>query len=151
MPGADGSAVVASSADAELAFSGTSILSPSRSQKSGDRLACEQSTTHSRACPLAASRRVTLARERSEEVSTSLDWRRTGLSQKGAWATIVGSRHLLPPNPPPCVSSSRLEICGARVMFVACPLMTISTHRVRHFFRFANAALEKPSHFSFSG
>ena len=31
-------------------------------------------------------------------------------------------------------------------MFVACPLMTISTCRVRHFFRLASSVLEKPGH-----
>ena len=93
IPGADCGATVGSSEDVELVFSGTSILSPSRSQRSGAGLASEQSTTHSRSWPVAGSRRVTLTWRRSEEVSTSLDWSRTGLSQKGVWATIeiVGS------------------------------------------------------------
>src|ERR1035437_6068637 len=90
-PGDDDDAIVSSSAKAEALFSGTSILSPSRSQKSGAGLASEQSTPHSRACPLGESWRVTLTWRRSEEVSTNLDWRRTGLSQKGVWAKIVGS------------------------------------------------------------
>src|SRR5664279_4354135 len=47
-------------------FSGTSTLSPSHSQRSGKGLASEQSTTHSRFCPLVVSRRVTLTCPRSE-------------------------------------------------------------------------------------
>ncbi len=82
--GGEGGVGGASCADAEPVFSGTSILSPSRSQKSGAALPpCEQSTTHSRCWPVAGSRRVTFTRARSEETSTSLDWRRTGRSQKG--------------------------------------------------------------------
>ena len=58
--GADGGATVASSADAQSAFSGTSILSPLQSQRSGAGLASEQSTTHWRSWPVIGPWRVTL-------------------------------------------------------------------------------------------
>src|SRR6266849_5182888 len=65
-------------------FSGTSITSPSRSQKAGAGLESLQSSTHSRALPDAGSRRVTFTRERSEEDNNRLEALSTGLIQKGA-------------------------------------------------------------------
>ena len=66
------------------------MRSPSWSQKLGaDSPAFEQSTTHSRVWPVAGSRRVTFTLDRSEEISTSLDWSRTGRSQKGVCAVIM--------------------------------------------------------------
>jgi hypothetical protein len=65
-------------------FSGTSITSPSRSQKFGGDLGSEQSTVHSRIFPVAASRRLILTCNKSDDDSKVFDSSNTRQSMNGS-------------------------------------------------------------------
>ena len=69
-------------------LSGTSITSPSRTQKPGELMSW-QSTTYSRALPVAGSRRFTFTRDRSEDDRIRPVFLRSGRSIRGSNGRIL--------------------------------------------------------------
>src|SRR5207237_8442857 len=113
-------------------LSGTSITSPSRSQKSGAGLESEQSRIHSRFFPVFGSWRVAFTCERSEEVNRTFEFRSAGLIQNGTCVVKV-----IPDIPCPGMAGPKV-ISGARRTFVVRPFRTTSTVRERHFCKFTH-------------